>query len=604
MPLVSPHYQTARSATYVLAASNASDRMKNEADTECSGDGDQEQINAAVAALPSVGGKVVLSEGDFTLAAPVTITRDNVTLEGMGHGTPAGGWNVIDVAPATGGTRIVVPASFTGTAAIECRYPGGVRMVFGTQLRDFAINGFSAPASTIGIYHAVTRGKIEDVFVQYMPGHGLYSTAYRTDPETLPVATAAPFDNFYTNVRFRNNGGHGMYFEDTSTDHILMGVILERSGGDGLRLHGATYTSTAMQLHGGYIYSNAGRGITASAWQFKLYNTRVQDNETGGLYLTGAWGGGFQVVGGSYRNNSIAADNTYDAINIAPTAVIQGGLITGVDFYADVGLDNAALTRQRYGISIENANMHDLVIGPNSFGHKNAASVFGTAYIRDLGTGTKISGDGATVAPVRHTLTEEFGGGTATAGTIGEYGWTFANGTVTRQAAEAGHPGIVRRATSAAAGTIAALYLGNFNSAFHTADLFDVTWFVRLTQTDTDTMVRFGVLNDTGNLLPGSMICIEKRYADTNWFYTCRSATVETRTNSGVAVAAATWVRLRLWRSGATIRFSINGVAEAAVATNLPSIAATYCSQIANQSAVDKSLDYDAVTWAVSGLNR
>jgi len=72
-----------RGATYVVAASNAPDHVKAQADYVCDGTADDVEIQAAIDALPAGGGKVILSDGTFTAAAGIT-RCDNLILEGQG----------------------------------------------------------------------------------------------------------------------------------------------------------------------------------------------------------------------------------------------------------------------------------------------------------------------------------------------------------------------------------------------------------------------------------------------------------------------------------------------------------------------------------------
>jgi len=76
-----------RSATLIVAASNANARSKRGADYVCDGTADEVEINAAIMALGSVGGKVLLTEGTFNLNTAINITTSNVVLSGMGHNT-------------------------------------------------------------------------------------------------------------------------------------------------------------------------------------------------------------------------------------------------------------------------------------------------------------------------------------------------------------------------------------------------------------------------------------------------------------------------------------------------------------------------------------
>lgn len=73
------------SVTFIVAAVDS--LHKERADFVCDGVDDQEEINAAINALPAGGGKVVLLEGTYHLTAPIRILRSNVVLEGSGWNT-------------------------------------------------------------------------------------------------------------------------------------------------------------------------------------------------------------------------------------------------------------------------------------------------------------------------------------------------------------------------------------------------------------------------------------------------------------------------------------------------------------------------------------
>lgn len=77
---------TVRTAAFVVAASDASDGMKSQADWICTGVADDVDIQEAIDALPAGGGKVVLSAGTFNLTAPVTAVG-GLTLAGQGYAT-------------------------------------------------------------------------------------------------------------------------------------------------------------------------------------------------------------------------------------------------------------------------------------------------------------------------------------------------------------------------------------------------------------------------------------------------------------------------------------------------------------------------------------
>src|SRR5215213_4447261 len=77
--------------TLTVAANDASTHSKTTADYLCDGVDDHVQINTAIAALPTNGGKVELSEGNFDITSSILIQNDNVTLAGVGAGQRSGG---------------------------------------------------------------------------------------------------------------------------------------------------------------------------------------------------------------------------------------------------------------------------------------------------------------------------------------------------------------------------------------------------------------------------------------------------------------------------------------------------------------------------------
>jgi hypothetical protein len=77
----------ARTANYIVAASNASLLVQMQADFVCTGTDDQDVIDAALDALPAGGGVVELTAGLFSTSDRVRILTDNVALRGQGAST-------------------------------------------------------------------------------------------------------------------------------------------------------------------------------------------------------------------------------------------------------------------------------------------------------------------------------------------------------------------------------------------------------------------------------------------------------------------------------------------------------------------------------------
>lgn len=73
-------FEAKRSFTVTVTANNSGWA----GDYQCDGTADEVQINLAIGDLPSTGGTVLLSDGDFFLAAAIAINKPNVTIRGQG----------------------------------------------------------------------------------------------------------------------------------------------------------------------------------------------------------------------------------------------------------------------------------------------------------------------------------------------------------------------------------------------------------------------------------------------------------------------------------------------------------------------------------------
>jgi hypothetical protein len=124
--------------TLTIGASDALDTDSTKYDYFCDGTADQVEILAAIAALPSTGGRIILSEGTFNIAAVIAIAKDSIVLEGNGQATKlflvnATNANVITIGNgATAYVNITVKNLFiNGNKANQTTNGHGVRVEAG-----------------------------------------------------------------------------------------------------------------------------------------------------------------------------------------------------------------------------------------------------------------------------------------------------------------------------------------------------------------------------------------------------------------------------------------------------------------------------------------
>jgi hypothetical protein len=200
---------------------------------------------------------------------------------------------------------------------------------------------------------------------------------------------------------------------------------------------------------------------------------------------------------------------------------------------------------------------------------------------------------------VHYRWSEEFDGGTGSASQVGRTGMAFGavgagTGSCTRQGGVASHPGIYRLDSGATSGTLEWLaQSGGATNQWRADEWFDLLWIARLNTNDVNTTVRVGISNDATSQTPTDGAYLEKLDADTNWFFVGRSASVQTRTDSGIAVGTG-WFKLRIRKlTASSFAFSLDTNAEIVIASNVPGTAVTMMAHIANSAAAAKNIDVD-----------
>lgn len=123
----------------------------DQCDYLCDGDADDVEINAAIAALPSTGGELVLLDGSYDITAPININKNYVVLHGNGHKTK-------------------LYRGFDGDRLI---YVSGNYAV----IEDLSINGMSysyTSTSNKGIYTLTSNTVVRNCTIEQEAGEGIH----------------------------------------------------------------------------------------------------------------------------------------------------------------------------------------------------------------------------------------------------------------------------------------------------------------------------------------------------------------------------------------------------------------------------------------------
>lgn len=193
-----------RPARFVIGTS-AAGWTAEDCDYLCDGTSDQTEINAAIAALPSGGGEVLVLDGTYNISSSIKISKDNVTIRGSG--------------PATVLKRMFNSASSNGVigcSAASCRIcdltidgnksaytSGNNRGAYASMsAANIKIDHITVKNAYTGIVLiGMTGGSISDCIVQTTSAHGIY----------ISGASSVVLDG----NTISGNGGNGITVEST-----------------------------------------------------------------------------------------------------------------------------------------------------------------------------------------------------------------------------------------------------------------------------------------------------------------------------------------------------------------------------------------------------
>lgn len=266
-----------QAATIIVAASDS--LHPERADYHCNGIADDEDIQAAIDALPPSGGKVLLLEGNYDITATIEI-GNNTTLTGVGSGT------VLRLANAVTATMITnkdaTPESRSATENLNITlcdmYIDGNKDNQGAGLDSLWCVGFST----------VQNLRIENITV--VDG---WTTSIRTEFCTYVVVA---------NNRVHNSGDDNIAINEETFYASVYGNTISDAGQGaktygspcGIEVQDGTYN---VSVYGNEIYNSLADGIQVSTHPTKsachdvsIVGNTIRTGDRHGIAVTGIIG--------------------------------------------------------------------------------------------------------------------------------------------------------------------------------------------------------------------------------------------------------------------------------------------------------------------------
>lgn len=356
-----------RTATLVVAASNASAKSKSQADYVCDGTNDQVEIQAAIDALPTGGGKVLLSEGTYDITALVTLPS-YTALEGEGPST------ILRANASLGGAdfQLITNNTYIGG--------GNTHIV----VKNLLIDGNDVAGLSIENTCGLLLQNTKDCMVDKVYTKDCWGKAIRLNSATGAVISGCIDSGSGGAVVVSSVGIPGLSQRCTVVGCIGEGNDLV--SGCGCNFCGDTQDSIIT----GCAYSGYGFGIF-------LFGGSERNVISGNVcYKNGESGIGFAAnadapndtsdnifTGNLFHSNSQRADNTYPNIMVGYAG--GNGFAHRNHIIGNTCRRGILANKPKYGIEIQVAASKNNVIGNNDLYDSGSTSAIG-----DAGTLTQI----------------------------------------------------------------------------------------------------------------------------------------------------------------------------------------------------------------------
>jgi len=367
--------KTGRSVTYVVAASDSTASMKNQADYVCDGVADDEEIQAAINNLPNDGGRVLLLEGTYITRAAIKL-RSNITLSGSGPSTiikpvnetksylaqdAASGQNQVVVQDASGfevGMDVIVKDNNSGDGY-------GVTLA---TITDIDSNTITLDTNLVNTYTVTANGHVVNVFPVIAADGYHDGTTY-----TNIVVENLKIDGNKANIGKYTWLQAGIAFIRV-THSVIRNNWVINSNYEGISDQGV-WRDTWNKIIGNIIAGAAGRGIHIGTGNYHVIISRniIKDCEYDGIYLCSA-----------VRYATIS-DNVIDSCGYSGIGGIGGTSSSNLDLYNTI-TGNVITNNGWYGIQLNGSDgyysayhtISDNVIMNNS---QNSAGSYSGIYL-------------------------------------------------------------------------------------------------------------------------------------------------------------------------------------------------------------------------------
>ena len=341
-----------RTCRFVVGTSTAG-WTKKDCDYLCDGTDDQVEIQAAINALPSTGGEVVVLDGIYHITASINVNKKNVTLRGNGNATVL--------------KRMWSGSNNNGVIQVSNSY---------CHIENFYINGNKENyngGNNFGIY--LSGNNTNTTITGNICNGNNNSGIYLGSDSTNNTVTGNTCNNnsyginlYNTNTNTTitenicNNNSYGIYLYNNNAHNTITGNICNGNNSYGIHLY-SNNTNTVT----GNTCNNNNSGIYLTRTDASTITGNIcNGNNNSGIHL---YSNNTNTVTGNTCNNNNSGIHLYS--NSTKNTITGNTCLRGTGLSSDY-------TSTQYTIRLEGANNNYNLIANNNIMGKNYVSGGGT----------------------------------------------------------------------------------------------------------------------------------------------------------------------------------------------------------------------------------
>lgn len=382
----------------VVAASNATAKVKAGADYVCTGTGDEVQINEAITAQATTGGIVQLSAGTFNLANPINLSSSGTMVVGAGNGNGTQGTQIYVTNGANCNAFQYVGLTNVQFSGIKNLYiNGNGSQVSGTNTSGYGIYINPIHATFTATTNATTTLSAVSSFANisvgcYVTGSGIPQgttvSSIDTSTSTLVMSKAATTSgtavvitpsNWFWDFVVRDVWVTGMaqdgFYAYDGHGYVLDHFLAEYCNGNGVNFPAnSTLPQAEPEIGNGTFKYNTGAGIVVG-----IYGGVVSQNE-----IQGCTGDGITINAAAKAVNNWIGENGGNGITLAAEGAMasnnyienSGGSGIAMTMYVTTAQNNYVVFNSGNGIYITNT---ECIVSGNSIAGNTLSGINSTS---------------------------------------------------------------------------------------------------------------------------------------------------------------------------------------------------------------------------------